>query len=68
MEKTITKFKIWPRNAHDYIEIWPFDTYNQALKVCRESWYDDKIIRSFDVYYANYWACVWDVSKCLNID
>lgn len=31
------KFKIWPRTAMDYVEIWPFNTYNEALTVCEES-------------------------------
>lgn len=38
------KFKIWPRTAIDYMEIWPFNTYNEALTVCRESGRDDNCI------------------------
>jgi len=42
------KFKIWPRSAMDYVEIWPFNTYNEALKVCRESGRNDNCIRGIE--------------------
>lgn len=42
------KFKIWPRSAMDSVEIWPFNTYNEALTVCRESGRDDNCIRGIE--------------------
>lgn len=34
-----TKFKITARTSHDQIEIWPFDTFQEALDMCIESHY-----------------------------
>lgn len=42
------KFKIWPRSAMDNVEIWPFNTYNEALTVCRKSGRDDNCIRGIE--------------------
>ena len=42
------KYKIWPRTAMDYVEIWPFSTYNEALTYCRENWRDDNCIRGIE--------------------
>lgn len=42
------KFKIWPRSSMDSVEIWPFNTYNEALTVCRESGRSDNCIRGIE--------------------
>lgn len=31
------KYKIWPRTAHNQVEIWPFENYREALKECKKS-------------------------------
>jgi len=38
------KYKIWPRTAGDQVEIWPFNTYQEAVKECRESGRDEDCI------------------------
>lgn len=42
-----TKRKIAWRSSMDYIEIWPFENYNDALDCCRTSWRDTNLIREF---------------------
>ena len=62
MAKTITKFKIWPRSAMDYVEIWPFDTFQEALQMC----IDDFYLNREDIQKAKEnWHC--DLIKSFNI-
>jgi len=48
------KYKIISRTALDYVEIWPFDTFKQAL----DDLYNDRYMRSAATSYQSYYTSI----------